>query len=763
MKINSNSLGFKLIAPSLLIIAVVFVSLVVIIADISRTIQGDYSRFVITAVNDEVEKILSTAATELTSAYLSNNREVIAAKRKSVEEALKLLWPRMSHDGIIAAADGAVVFSSLPERLTRAILAGNTDGYHTFSDSTGEYYCFTEKFPLWGWRVVTVNRNSVSLLGKTEARFLLPIVTVGCLLMIVGVFLVLKRAVGRPVQIMVSAVNRGHIVESTGTTEFDIIGNAVNDAFRRLHDRELALEDELVERQLAEEELRSRDEHIHRLLSFTEEGIYGIDLDGRCTFCNISCLKMLGYEKEDQLLGVRMHDLIHHTTPDGSPAPFDTSKIRLSFRSEIKVHVDNEVFWRTDGSSFPVEYWSHPVYEQDRPCGAVVTFLDISHRKQLEDQLIQAQKMESIGRLAGGIAHDFNNLLTPIIGYSEFLKEDLPDNDPATLKAERILKAANRAQNLVQQLLSFSRKQIMELKPININQIISAFHDIVRRTVRENIEIRLHLSEGKHAVHGDKNQIEQVIMNLVVNAQDAIADSGIITVETAQVLLDDEYACHHAEVTPGHYLMLAVTDTGCGMDRETRQRIFEPFFTTKGIGKGTGLGLATVYGIVRQHGGNIWVYSEPGAGTTFKVYFPLIDAEPTVETPVIADRLQLAAERFTILVVEDNDMVKNMVHELLVRHGYEVLSYSSPKEATQEVKERRLDLLIADVVMPEMNGPELHHRLLATHPDLKVLYMSGYTSNAIVRQGVLKEGIQYIQKPFAISEFARKVHTMLSS
>lgn len=763
MTLDRKSLGFKLIVPSFVIIVIVFAALVAVISSISSTIQKDYSRFALTAVNSEVQKILSTASSELTSAYISENTEVIGAKKKSVQEALELLWLRMNHDGIISAADGSLIISSLPQKEAERIIAGSKTGYYTVSTSSTHYHCYAERFPVWGWRVVSIGRNGTSLMAQTKAGFLLPIVSLGSLLMVLGIFLVLKNAISRPVEMMVSAVRKGNVVDSTGTTEFDVIGNAVNDAFRRLHERELALEDELAERLLVEEELRSKDEHIRRLLSFTEEGIYGIDMEGRCTFCNLSCLTMLGYDKEEQLLGADMHNLIHHTLPDGSPAPMRTCKIYAVFREEGKVHVDNELFWRSDGSSFPVEYWSHAVYEGGIVCGAVVTFIDISQRKLLEDQLIQAQKMESIGRLAGGVAHDFNNLLTPIIGYSEFLKEDMHNDTPAAEKVDKILKAAGRAQNLVQQLLSFSRKQIMELKAVDLNQTLTSFYDIIRRTIRENIDIRMHLAEGKYAVKADKSQLEQVIMNLVVNAQDAIGDHGLITIETAPVLLDDEYACHHAEVNPGSYLMLAVTDNGCGMDRETRQRIFEPFFTTKGIGKGTGLGLATVYGIVRQHGGNIWVYSEPGTGTTFKVYFPIIDADLVNEPAEIPEQLEIAAGQYSVLVVEDNDMVRNMVQELLVRHRFEVLSSQCPLEALELIEGHPLDLLIADVVMPDMTGPELHRKLLDHYPGLKVLYMSGYTSNVIVHQGVLDEGIHYIQKPFAISEFARKVHAILKS
>jgi PAS domain S-box-containing protein len=382
-------------------------------------------------------------------------------------------------------------------------------------------------------------------------------------------------------------------------------------------------------------------------------------------------------------------------------------------------------------------------------------------RQQLEEQLIQAQKMESIGRLAGGVAHDFNNLLTPIIIYTEMLKKALQNNEGALARAENILKAAMGAKVLVQQLLSFSRNQVLEMKTIDLNQIITDFQSILRHTIRESIDIRFRLAEEQCCIRADRNQIEQVIMNLTVNAQDAIGEHGAITVETASVLLDDEHTRQYPEMTPGRYLMLAVSDDGCGMDEKTRQRIFEPFFTTKGIGKGTGLGLATVYGIVRQHGGNIWVYSEPGKGTTFKCYFPFVDEPTSSEQPAEHEHVPLAGERRTILLVEDNEMVRTLVDDLLTQKGFEVLVAEEPIQALQMYENRSIDLLVTDVVMPYMTGPELHSRLHENHPGLKVLFISGYNNTIIANKGLPEEGISFIQKPFAIAEFAKSIEALL--
>ena len=382
-------------------------------------------------------------------------------------------------------------------------------------------------------------------------------------------------------------------------------------------------------------------------------------------------------------------------------------------------------------------------------------------REKLETQLVQAQKLESIGRLAGGIAHDFNNMLTPIMGCSQLLAMNMAPGSDDYEMATRITKAAERAKGLTQQLLSFSRKQILEMKVLDLNEVITSFHDILRRTIRENIDIRLHLTEETHGINADRHQLEQIILNLAVNAQDAISGEGIITIETTPITLDDEYVQHHTVVKAGSYLLLVVSDTGKGMDRETRERIFEPFFTTKEVGQGTGLGLATVYGLVKQHGGNIWVYSEVGKGSTFKLYFPLADRKPAEPGGRGAEGPALNADGRTILLVEDDEMVRKTVYDFLYNLGFNLMVAESPKEALKMSAGQQIDLLVTDVVMPGMNGPELYQRLSESREGLKALYMSGYTNNVIVHHGILNEGINFIQKPFSLSGLTRKVAAIL--
>lgn len=388
---------------------------------------------------------------------------------------------------------------------------------------------------------------------------------------------------------------------------------------------------------------------------------------------------------------------------------------------------------------------------------------DITEQKRLKEQLLQSQKMEAVGQLAGGVAHDFNNLLTPILGYSEMLWKELSAVGGNIERVERIIKAANKARDLTQQLLTFGRKQAMDMQTIDLNNVVTSFADILRRTIRESIAIKLNLITGSAVIRADRTQIEQIIMNLVVNAQDAITDKGVISIETSNVVLDDEYVRNHHDAQPGRYVMLAVSDSGHGMDSETLNHIFEPFFSTKEVGKGTGLGLATVYGIVKQHEGHIWVYSEPDHGTVFKIYFPCIDSVIPKDNEALEKAPHQEKASGTILLVEDNETVRTMVHELLSDCGYAVIGTEDPLLALTLADDNMIDVLVTDVVMPGMNGPELHERLLKTHPGLKVLFMSGYTNNIVAQHVDLRVGANFIQKPFTVAAMIRKLEQIMST
>lgn len=404
--------------------------------------------------------------------------------------------------------------------------------------------------------------------------------------------------------------------------------------------------------------------------------------------------------------------------------------------------------------------------------GEAVSVLGITrditeHRKAESDniilmqQLAQSQKHESIGRLAGGIAHDFNNLLTPIIGYAGILEKEFAKGSTGAQRLHNLLLASDKAKNLVQQLLSFSRNQVLKMSTLDINTLILSFEDILRRSIRENIELKLCLTPDVISISADRSQLEQIIMNLVVNAQDAISGKGLITIETAAAVLDDEYLHMHIGAKAGRYLMLTVTDNGCGMDKESQEHMFEPFYTTKGVGHGTGLGLSTVYGIVKQHGGSIWVYSEKGIGSSFKLYFPAVD-EPPAEEIVAVNARTGTHTTCNILLVEDNEMVRRVTCELLEDAGFSVVAVDGPEQALQECNGNTFGLLLSDVIMPEMTGPELHAKILQSQPELKVLYMSGYSSNVISNHGVLDDGICFIQKPFTHDDLMKKIEDVLN-
>lgn len=393
---------------------------------------------------------------------------------------------------------------------------------------------------------------------------------------------------------------------------------------------------------------------------------------------------------------------------------------------------------------------------------------DITERKQLAAeneqlaaQFYQAQKLESIGRLAGGIAHDFNNLLVPIIGYTELGMLKLSPDSPLYADLKRIKDAGDRAANLTKQILAFSRQQMLEMKPVDLNQVISEFEPMLRRLIGEDINLQLHLAVNLPSLRGDKGQLEQILLNLAVNARDAMPDGGALTIETAQIVLDKAYVAKHPEAQPGPHALLVVSDTGQGMDAATLQRIFEPFFTTKGQGKGTGLGLATVFGIVKQHGGNIWVYSEPGQGTSFKIYLPLVAA------PAAAVEAEQSASgplngQETVLLVEDEVSVRQLACDTLALYGYQVLAAAEPEKglALAAAHQGPIHLLLSDVVMPQMRGPELAKRLITLHPEMKVLYMSGYTDQTITNHGI-EPGQSFLQKPFNLNNLMQKVREVL--
>jgi signal transduction histidine kinase/CheY-like chemotaxis protein len=392
---------------------------------------------------------------------------------------------------------------------------------------------------------------------------------------------------------------------------------------------------------------------------------------------------------------------------------------------------------------------------------------DLTEERSLQEQLIQSQKLEAIGRLSGGIAHDFNNILSAIIGYAQLGLLKLSGTDPLRKNFEIILKSAEKASKLVQQLLAFSRRQVMKPEAVNLNSLLENMQTMLTRLIGEDIQVEINKKERLWNVKVDPVQIEQVIMNLVINARDAMPKGGKLIIETDNVTLTPSYAQTHRDVVPGDYVLLSISDTGCGMTEEVKAHIFEPFFTTKEPGKGTGLGLATVYGIVKQSNGHIFVYSEPERGTTFKIYFPRYKEEKEKrakgEEEIISEDLPKGDE--TILVVEDDEDVRNFTVTLLNELGYTVIEAETPSDALHicDRYHGRIHLLLTDVVLPEMDGRQLAEQMKETCPELKVIYMSGYTDNVIIKHGIIADRVAFLQKPFSSETLARTVRMVLDS
>lgn len=515
---------------------------------------------------------------------------------------------------------------------------------------------------------------------------------------------------------------------------------------------------DITDRKRAEEAVRLAEERHRQLIQNAVYGIYRSSLDGKFLEVNPALVQMLGYDSAEELLAVDMASDIYLD-------PNERHRLIEQYREVGRIE-GVEVRWkRKDGSPITVRLSGRTLHdERGRLEGFEMIVEDVTERRLLEEQLRQAQKMEAIGQLAGGIAHDFNNLLTAIIGYAEVLLMRLDPASDLYQFASQIKGASEQAASLVKQLLAFSRKQLLQPKVIDLNQLIKTSAKMLSRLIGEDIEMELVLDPGLGKVKADPVQIEQVIMNLAVNARDAMPHGGKLTLETKNVYLDEDYARRHLGVRPGHYVLMAMSDTGVGMDQETLSHIFEPFFTTKEKGKGTGLGLSTVYGIVKQSGGNIWVYSEPGKGTTFKIYLPRVEQEADpIEIKPRPDEVPTGSE--TILLVEDDAAVRHLAREILQMSGYTVLEASSGVEALHIIESYggQIDLMLTDVVMPQMSGPELVAQAASRRPQMKVLYMSGYSENIIAHHGIVDPGIHFLPKPFTPEALALKVREVLDS
>jgi PAS domain S-box-containing protein len=484
--------------------------------------------------------------------------------------------------------------------------------------------------------------------------------------------------------------------------------------------------------------------------------------DRKILMANEAAARLFGF-KLKELPGRSLEELIPNLFAGSPGDPGGRDKLLASPSSSwrISLGADNLIGRRKDGSETPIEVSFAPVDGDGRRY--MVCFIrDISERKNLEDRVQQSQKLEAIGRLAGGVAHDFNNLLTAILGYTELLLHGLPPGDPSREGLEEIKRAAERAASLTQQLLAFGRKQILQPTVVDLNALVHETQKMLRRLIPEDIEIRLELDPDTQPVRADPTQTQQVLVNLVLNARDAMPRGGVITISTGNDHLSRSEVRRLSDVRPGHYAVLTVSDTGCGMDAATLARVFEPFFTTKVQGKGTGLGLATAYGIVKQSGGHIEVESEPGQGTTFRVYLPVAEeGVPTVAVPQELTRTPVGTE--TVLLAEDEAAVRSLLRRTLEQKGYVVLEAANGKEALQLCREHDgpIHVLLTDVVMPHLNGPDLAKQVQLLHPDVRVIFLSGYADSAVLQRGLDQSQAVFVPKPFRPDTIVRMVREVL--
>ena len=557
-----------------------------------------------------------------------------------------------------------------------------------------------------------------------------------------------RTGIGRPLEYRFRHKNgTWRVLESTAS----VIRNSKGDP-----DKLVIVNRDVTDRKRAAEALQRSETGFRSLVEDAPYGIFKANMTGKLIMVNPALEKMLGYKFQDELLKVDLANAIFRY-------PAEHQKIIGMFIRD-KHFKDVEVEWRRkDGTFITVRCSGWPIRDEN---GADMEVFaeDVTERRVLERQLRMAQKMEAVGRLSGGIAHDFNNLLGVIIGYIHVMKRNLIPGEPSYEYAEEIEKAGQRAVALTRQLLAFSRQQVLEPVILNLNTLVSDMEKMLPRLIGEDIQLSLVLDPAIGQVKADPGQIEQVVMNLAVNARDAMPDGGKLTIRTANAELDANFTGEHSGSIEGQYVMLAVSDTGTGMDPETQAQIFEPFFTTKGRDKGTGLGLATVYGVVKQSNGYITVESEKGKGALFHIYLPRIDAPVAARSEGTQAPLTVCGSE-TILLVEDAEPLRMLAQLFLKENGYRVLTAADGAEAQRVAAQTPgpIDLLLTDVVMPGINGRVLAERLAPLHPTMKVLYMSGYTDTFIAGHGVLEEGVHLLHKPFTEDALMRKIRELLDA
>ena len=596
----------------------------------------------------------------------------------------------------------------------------------------------------------------VTEIPKSEAfgHIYTSLYTLGTILLLtllstIAIIVILVRQIVRPLESLATTardVSRGDYSKKaplSNIKEFWELSHAFNSMTGRLHE--------------TIENLESQIDFIENVVESLSHPLYVIDANDY-TVKMANSAANFGKLTSDSKCYMLTHKSDTPCSEPDHPCPIEEVK-----KTGKPTMMQHQHFSDEDGAMHIFEIYGYPIFNAEGEVSQIIEYnIDVTEKKGLEAQLRQGQKLEAIGSLASGVAHDFNNLLTTILGYGELVLIKLRKGDPQREKIEAIYEAGQKASMLTRQLLAFSRKQVLEMKVVNINDLLVNLTKMLTRVIGEDVKIIMHLEPDTGNIKADPGQIEQIVMNLAINARDALPGGGSITIETQKIALDEEYCKHHAEVDPGEYVALCVTDNGMGMSAEVIEKIFEPFFTTKAKGTGTGLGLSTVYGIVKQHKGHIYVYSEIGRGTTFKIYFPKIKEAAADKNVKALPAMEKGTE--TILITDDEASIRKLIRDTLEPLGYTIFEAADGEEALALFNrtEAKIDMLFTDVIMPKMNGKKLAETLLAQNPQLKVLYMSGYTDNVIVHQGVLDDNVEFINKPLVPSILTKKIREVLA-
>ena len=727
MKPKAKSIRSKILAPIFIFAGIITTILLLFVFRGFHNVSVKSFEFMVSRHSEEVNKILDTAVSELVSARLLDNVEVLEAKQKIALDQVTEYWQRVNYEGLIMRADGTKLYSSLDSRTEENIRSfTSSPGPFHFEDGLQHISGYTMDFPLWGWRISTIHKpiNFFFELQREEIFFLFPIILFGMGLLVASIFIILKRNFQSPVAHIISDIKTGGNISDTGITELDTIVKAINDSFFRLN---------------------SANAYVRRFKQVIDSAfdvIFVADEKGDITYINPACERVTGYAPEE-LIGQKaslLFGLQEGISPD-----------RLSDGTVWKGELFNR---KKDGEAFYTSAVIFPIYGEELTSYASIQ-RDITQEKRLYEHLLRAQKLEAVGTLAGGFAHDFNNILTAILGYAELIRTMAKEGDPVFKPANIILHAAEQGAELTKKILSITRKEQTEVKPVNMNDVIHTSMDLLQRTIPKTIEIVTRLSEDIPPVLADASQLQQVVVNMAINSRDAMPQGG-------KLILGTEFQSQETADSGGRgFVKLFISDTGMGMDGAMQTRIFDPFFTTKETGKGTGLGLYIVHSILSNCGGHITVYSEPGMGTTFNMYFPV-----TEETGAgVVEAWEDLRGNGTVLVIDDEADVRQLCGDLLESLGYSVLIANGGEEGIEMFREMkdRIAAVVLDMIMPRMSGSEVYPALKTIQPDVRVILCSGYSEEGISGIEALRgEGVKkFIQKPFTRSTLGRALKEAL--